>query len=179
VICFLEGSRSKPCTHFIAPIPATFPAHLMLQVKSNFLKICSHSFKVTQEHLTLRVPRNTCPLFSQPLAKVEPGQLSGTALEYGLDDRRFESRQRLGIFLLTIASIPALGPTHPLIQWVPGALSPGVERSGCEADHSFQSNAEVKECMELYLHSNTPSRRCAQLKQRELYLAEETRNART
>jgi len=34
--------------------------------------------------------------------------------------------------------------------------------SGREANHSPQSSAEVKECMELYLHyPNTPSRRGA------------------
>jgi hypothetical protein len=31
----------------------------------------------------------------------EPGKLSGIALGYGLDDRRFESRQGMGIFLFT------------------------------------------------------------------------------
>jgi len=36
--------------------------------------------------------------------------------------------------------------------------------SGREADHSPPSSAEVKECVELYLHSpDTPSRRGAQL----------------
>jgi hypothetical protein len=42
---------------------------------------------------------------------------------YGLDDRGFESRQGLGIFLIATASRPALGPTQPPIQWVPDALS--------------------------------------------------------
>jgi hypothetical protein len=54
-----------------------------------------------------------------------------------------------------------------------GALYPGVKRPGCEADHSPSSTAEVKECVELYLHSpNTSSRRGAQLKkaQCQLYL---------
>jgi hypothetical protein len=32
-------------------------------------------------------------------------------LGYGLDDRGFEYRQGLGIFLFTIASRPELGPT--------------------------------------------------------------------
>jgi hypothetical protein len=45
----------------------------------------------------------------------EPGQLSGIALDYGLDDRGFESRQGLGIFLFTTTSRPALGPTQPPI----------------------------------------------------------------
>jgi hypothetical protein len=40
------------------------------------------------------------------------GYLSGIALGYGLDDRWFESRQGLGIFLFTTASRPALGPSH-------------------------------------------------------------------
>jgi hypothetical protein len=71
----------------------------------------------------------------------------------------------LGIFLFTTASRMALGPTQPPIQWAPGALSLWVKRPGSEADHSFPSSAEVKEWVELYLHSpNTPSWCGAQLK---------------
>jgi hypothetical protein len=58
-----------------------------------------------------------------------------------------------------------MGPTQLPIQWVSGALSLGVKRSGREADHSLSSTAEIKEWVELYLHSpNTPSWRGAQLK---------------
>jgi hypothetical protein len=39
---------------------------------------------------------------------------------------------------------PALGSTQSPIQWVPGALSPGVKRPGREADHSPLASAEVK-----------------------------------
>jgi hypothetical protein len=57
----------------------------------------------------------------------------------------------------------ALEPAHPPSQWVQGALSLGVKRSGREADHSSPSSAEV-EWVELYLHSpNIPSKRGAQL----------------
>jgi hypothetical protein len=45
-----------------------------------------------------------------------------------------------------------------------GALSLGVKRPGREAGHSPPSTSEVKECVELYLHStNTPSWRGAYL----------------
>jgi hypothetical protein len=50
-------------------------------------------------------------------------------------------------------SRPSHSPWLSPIQWVPGALSLGVKRQGREAHHSPQSNAEVKECVELYLHS--------------------------
>jgi hypothetical protein len=43
--------------------------------------------------------------------------------------------------------------------------------SGREADHSLPSNAEVKECVELYLHSpNTPSWRGAQGEHRDNFV---------
>jgi hypothetical protein len=80
----------------------------------------------------------------------------------GFDSRGLEN------FLLTTASRTALGSTQPPIQWVPGALSQGVKRPGCEADHSPPSSAEVIEWMELYIHSpNTPSWRGAHLKHRD------------
>jgi hypothetical protein len=47
-------------------------------------------------------------------------------------------------FLFVTVSRPALGPTQPPIQWVPGALTPGVKRPGSEADHSPPSSTEFK-----------------------------------
>jgi hypothetical protein len=70
-----------------------------------------------------------------------------------IEVRGFDSRQELGIFLFTTASRPVLGPTQPPIQWVPGALPLIVKRPGPEADHSPPSSAEIKEWVELYLHS--------------------------
>jgi hypothetical protein len=44
----------------------------------------------------------------------------------------------------------------------------GIKRPGRETDHSHPSSAEVKERVELYLHSpNTPSWRGAQLQHRD------------
>jgi hypothetical protein len=60
-----------------------------------------------------------------------------------MNDNGFESQQGLGIFLLTTASRPALRPTKPPNQWVPGALSLWVKRPGREVDHSPPSSAEV------------------------------------
>jgi hypothetical protein len=65
----------------------------------------------------------------------------------------FESHQGLKIFLFTITSRPALGPTQPPIQWVQGALFLEVKQPGHEADHSLPSSAKLEECVELYLHS--------------------------
>jgi hypothetical protein len=47
----------------------------------------------------------------------------------------------------------ALGPTQPLIQWVPGALSLGVKRQGREADHPPPSSAEFKNA---WSYTSTP-----------------------
>jgi hypothetical protein len=83
----------------------------------------------------------------------EPGELSGIELGYELDDRGLECRRWLLIFLLITASRPALGPTQPPIQWVPGALSVGVKRLGREADGSPLSSAEVKNA---WFYTSTP-----------------------
>jgi len=42
----------------------------------------------------------------------------------------------LGILLFTTVSRKVLGPTQLPSQWVPGALSLGVKRTGREADYS-------------------------------------------
>jgi hypothetical protein len=53
------------------------------------------------------------------------------------------------------------GPPSLLpIQWVPGALSPGVKRKGREAGHSPPSSAEVKNGGAIPPVPNMPSWRC-------------------
>jgi hypothetical protein len=64
----------------------------------------------------------------------------------------FDTWRGLGIFLFTTTFRMDLGPTQPPISCVPGALSLGVKWPGHEADYSPPSSANVKECMEIYLH---------------------------
>ena len=51
-------------------------------------------------------------------------------------------------------SRPAVGPTQPPVQWVPG-LSRGVKRPGRGINHPRPSNAEVKERVQVYLYSTS------------------------
>jgi hypothetical protein len=60
---------------------------------------------------------------------------------------------RVKKFLFSTSSRPALGPTQPPIEWVPGALSPGVKQTGHEADHSPPASAEVKKT---WIYTSTP-----------------------
>jgi hypothetical protein len=78
-------------------------------------------------------------------------------------DGQGSSPNRDKIFLFSIASRPALGPTQPPIQWVPGTLSQGVKRLGREADHSPPAIAEVKKAGAIPLLPHTSSWLGAQL----------------
>jgi hypothetical protein len=104
--------RAKFSAHFLLPMRVTWPSHLTLL---DFIAV----------------------IIFGTSNKLEPGYLSGIALGYGLNDRWFESRQRLVIFHYTTASRPALGSTQPPIQWVSRTLSLGVKRPGHEADHNL------------------------------------------
>jgi hypothetical protein len=65
-------------------------------------------------------------------------------LRAGRPRGRSSSPGRVNNFLLSTSSRPALGPTQPPIQGVPGSLSPEVKRPGHEADHSPPTSAEVE-----------------------------------
>jgi hypothetical protein len=63
----------------------------------------------------------------------------------------FVPRRGQEIFLFYIASRPALGPTQLHIQWVLGALSPGIKRQRRQADHPYL--VPRSRIVKLYLHS--------------------------
>ena len=90
-------------------------------------------------------------LYSAALYKPCRGRDSsvGIATRYGLDGPGIESRWRWDFLH---PSRPALGPTQPPIQWVPG-ISRGLKRSGRGVDHLSPSSAEVEGRVELYLNS--------------------------
>jgi hypothetical protein len=77
----------------------------------------------------------------------------GTATAYGLDDRGVGNRVPVGSRIFSTSSGPAMGPTQPPIQWVPGALSLGVKRQGREADHSPPTSVEVRK---MWFYTSTP-----------------------
>jgi hypothetical protein len=79
-----------------------------------------------------------------PNQSMHRGKEPGSSVSIVSGRPGFDPQQRQRLFPLTSASRPALGPTQPPIQWVEGALSPGVKRPGRDADHSPPSSAEVK-----------------------------------
>jgi hypothetical protein len=94
---------------------------------------------------------------------------------YGLDDlgSRIRFPAGAGNFSLHHRVQNGAGAHPPSYPMGTRGLSLGVKRQGREADHLPPSGAEVKECVELYLHSpNTPSWSGAQFKKArgQLYL---------
>jgi hypothetical protein len=78
----------------------------------------------------------------------------GIASGYGLYDWMIGVRFPAGAGNVSLRHVQTGSGTHPAsYPMVPGSLSLGVKRSVREADHSPPSSAEVKERVELYLHS--------------------------
>jgi hypothetical protein len=75
----------------------------------------------------------------------------GIATGYGQDNEG--SPNRVKNFLFSTSSRLVVGPTQPPIQWVLGALSPGVKQQGREADHSPPTSAKVKK---MWIYKATP-----------------------
>jgi hypothetical protein len=74
---------------------------------------------------------------------------------YGLDDQGVAIRVLVGSRIFSSPRHPdrLWGPPNLLSNGVPGALSPGVKRPGCEADHSPTAGAEVKK---MWIYRSTP-----------------------
>jgi hypothetical protein len=63
---------------------------------------------------------------------------------------------RVKNFIFSTSFTPTVRPTHPAIQWVPAALSPGVKRPLRETDRSAPTSTEVKKT---WIYTSTPSTR--------------------
>jgi hypothetical protein len=75
-------------------------------------------------------PNNTSCFVFCGRGKISRGSSVSIVSDYRLDYGRsgFDPRHRQKIFPLTSVSRPALKPTQPPVQWVPGVLSPGLKR---------------------------------------------------
>jgi hypothetical protein len=78
-------------------------------------------------------------------AECEPDSSVSIVSGYWPDDRGSIPGRCKIIFPLTSVPRPALGPTQPPMQWIPGVLSPGSRaRSGRNADHSPPSSTDIE-----------------------------------
>jgi hypothetical protein len=102
-----------------------------------------------------------CPSYCHTLWVPCMKGLRWTYYAYNVEDRMIGVQFPAGAVNFSLRHRVKTGSgTHPAScpVCVPGALSLGVKRPGREADHSPPSSAEVKEGVELYLHSpNTSS----------------------
>jgi hypothetical protein len=58
------------------------------------------------------------------------GSSGSVVSDYGLDDRAIGVRFQAGAKDFSSESRPALRPTQPPVQWVPGVLFPGQSAAG-------------------------------------------------
>jgi hypothetical protein len=131
--CNFEGGfplRNKDAclSDYMCPLSGHYNERLLRGVKHSF--ICDIRRILFQFHSCLPKPEQR----SRYSDWLRAGRLRG----------RNSSPGTVKNFLFSTSFRPALGFTHPPIQWVPGVLSPGVKRPGREADHSPPTSAEVK-----------------------------------
>jgi hypothetical protein len=121
----------------------------MVNFDQNLIVLCGISGSSSRRDFRLKLA-----LVKTTIGKISRSFTIASRLRAGRPE--FYSWQRLGIFFFAIASRPALRPNQTRIQWIPGALSPGVKRPIREADHSPLSSAEVKRA---WNHTSAPSTR--------------------
>jgi hypothetical protein len=127
----------------------TWGRHILQQATHRQAALCESQARDVRTNsmvnwYLLNQSRNALFLWTQVLFMVIAQSVQRWATGWTIGVLGIDSRRGLGIFLLTTASTTALGPTQPPIQCVQGALSLGVKRTGCEADHSPPSSARVK-----------------------------------
>jgi hypothetical protein len=74
------------------------------------------------------------------------GRDSSVGVVTRLQDGRpcFDIHQVYGFVLFATTCRLSLGTTQPSLQWIPGAISPGVKQPGREANNSPRSSVEIK-----------------------------------
>jgi hypothetical protein len=131
------------------------------QLEPKTLPRCKDA-KFYSTHSTMQYVFHHCLHYHQRDGAGSRDSSVGIALGYGLDYSRVRFPAGAGNFSLHHRVQNGSGVHSPPIQWAPGDLSLGVKRPGRETDYSPLSSAEVKECVELYLHApNTSSWRGA------------------
>jgi hypothetical protein len=109
------------------------PGHELCNRKKHWLRVIKISVNTSIDY--------TLILAKSPRSR---GNSVSIVTGYGLADRGGRVRAPVGARIFSMSSTPVLGPTQPPIQWVSGALSPGVKRPERGADHSPPTSAEVK-----------------------------------
>jgi hypothetical protein len=100
------------------------PPHCFASLQNIPLECPPFTSATLYSHHFLYIIRGSVP------DKANNGNFSLRATGWTIGVLRFDSLRGLGIFLLITASIPALVPTQPPIQWVPRALSMGGKGTG-------------------------------------------------
>jgi hypothetical protein len=96
--------------------------------------------------------KKVCPSATLPTTDSTWATLGSRSRDSSELDGRRSIPRRGKIFFSTPVSTPALGPTQPSIQWVPGAHLAGLKRPGREADHSLHIVSRSR-MVQLHLHS--------------------------